>query len=810
MRHLRTLSRSLLSSISLGTIVLGCATNAPTESTLVDSDSAIHSESLAFTSSDGVACLVANNKPSLWFPLDSIDAVGNARDAAEGLDARIVASKSALFEDGPVGTHLVFDGETYVQVDDADRIDSQDGGFSFGAWVNPATSSAGTIASHGQYGAGGTWRLSAQNDSDLVFEVCDLAGCSSQILSGGAPAGAWSYVMLSANVSSGEDASFVQFTLKSNAGGDAELVLSGSTPVNTGFGFRVPAPMSLGASLQPVMISPPTPTEEGLDVQYGPVEPFWGGIDEAMYFNHVVGDSAFGELAGALPSGICEDCIHDVTPPTIVCPGSTTVPAGVPITPLPATATDNCDDHPTILTAMSSTVPGKAGDTVTITYTAIDASGNQSSCTSEVQAYTPPPPPVANKTTITGGSCQLSITPGGTVTSGSQITINITDNSFQCTGGTCDIERAFFISEPASIWGPNRHLATLAANNMTGHSGPHGNRVTNVTTGMLLDTTAAIATVEVVAKDSINHSVLKTWSCSTSVPVEPAITSYCGLPITYWRDQVAQGNVTLLVMDPMVWDVWSPWYDGTNGADLIIGNVYPNKIRGNGGNDCIWGGAGVDKIHGNDGNDRIEGGPGADIIHGNVGQDTIWGGADRDEIHGDENSDTIYGGTESDYLYGENDDDTIFGEAGDDRIWGGPGTDNIDAGEHNDRVWGDDQPDTIIGGAGCDQIEGEGGADHIEGNGGQDRIRGNGGDDTISGGNERDYLRGDSNSDHLSGGDGDDWICADGGSNQVIGGNNGDDTCRANGGSAMITCEVSNGTDCDDGNWFHSTLSICQ
>ena len=75
MRHLRTLSRSLLSSISLGTIVLGCATNAPTESTLVDSDSAIHSESLAFTSSDGVACLVANNKPSLWFPLDSIDAV---------------------------------------------------------------------------------------------------------------------------------------------------------------------------------------------------------------------------------------------------------------------------------------------------------------------------------------------------------------------------------------------------------------------------------------------------------------------------------------------------------------------------------------------------------------------------------------------------------------------------------------------------------------------------------------------------------------------------------------------------------------
>lgn len=811
MRHLRTLSRSLLSSISLGTIVLGCATNTPTQSALVDSDSAIHSESLAFTSSDGVACLVADNKPSLWFPLDGIDAVGNARDAAEGLDGRIVSQNSPSFHDGPVGTHIEFDGETHVQVDDADRIDSPDGGFSFGAWVNPATSSAGTIASHGQYGAPGTWRLLAQNDTDLVFEVCDPAGCSSQILSGGAPTGAWSFVMLSANVVSGEDASFVQFTLKSNAGGDAELVLSGATPIDSRFGFRVPAPMSIGASLLPLYISPPTPTEEGLDVPYGPVEPFTGGIDEAMYFNHVLAESAFGEFAGALPSGICEDCIHDVTPPTIVCPENISVPAGEPITPAAASATDNCDDHPTIVMAMSSTVPGKAGDITTITYTAIDASGNQASCTSEVEAYTPPPP-AANKTIITGGSCQLSITPGGAVTSGSQVSINVIDNSFQCTGGTCDITRTFYVADPGGPFGSGtRYVGTVHSNNMTGNSGPHGSDSARVYTDKLLDVSSSIATVVVTARDSVNQQVLKTWVCGTSVPVQPEVTSYCGQPISYWRNAVDTGQVNLLVLNPSSGGSGAPWYDGTNTADLIIGNTNANKIRGNGGNDCIWGGAGADTINGNDGNDLIEGGPGNDIIHGNNGQDTIWGGADRDEIHGDDNSDWIDGGSESDWLYGEVDDDTIFGGHGDDRIWGGWGTDTIDGGDHNDLIWGEEQPDTIIGGSGCDRIEGGSGADDINGNGGQDRLRGNAGADHIHGGNERDYIRGDSGDNEvLGGGDGDDLICGDAGVNETLNGGNGWDICNPGPGWGTFCDVTDHSLDCDDSLWMYSTLSVCQ
>lgn len=803
MRHLRTLSRSLLSSISLGTIVLGCATNTPTESTLVDSDSAIHSESLAFTSSDGVACLVADTKPSLWFPLDGIDAVGNARDAAEGLDGRIVSSKSALFQDGPVGTHLVFDGETYVQVDDADRIDSLDGGFSFGAWVNPATYSAGTIASHGQYGAPGTWRLSAQNDSDLVFEVCDPAGCSSQILSGGAPTGAWSYVVLSASVSSGEDASFVQFTLKSNAGGDGELVLNGATPIDSRFGFHVPAPMSIGASLEAL---PATPIEESNEVAYGPVEPFSGGIDEAMYFNHVLADDAFGEFAGALPSGICEDCIHDVTPPTIVCPGSTTVPVGVPITPLPATATDNCDDHPTIVMAMSSTVPGKEGDITTITYTAIDASGNQASCTSQVQAYTPPP--VANKTTITGGSCQLTITPGGPVISGSQVSINVTDNSFQCAGGTCDITRTFVVSDPGSPWGPNRFVGTQMTYGTAGHSGSDGAQSTHVYTGLFLDVTAAIATMTVTARDSINHQTLKTWTCGTSVPVQPTVNTYCGLPISYWRNEVNAGRVNLLVMDPYVWQTWSPWYDGTNSDDLIIGNVYPNRIRGHGGNDCIWGGNGSDEIHGNDGNDRIEGGNGDDTIHGNSGQDTLWGGADRDWVYGDDNSDWIDGGTESDYLYGNNDDDTIFGGLGDDRIWGGWGVDGIYGGPNNDQIWGEEQTDIIWAESGCDRVYGGASPDTIHGGDGDDRIDGNGGDDTVYGDGHNDYLRGNADVDHIGGGNGDDLICGDGGSGELINGNDGYDICNA-GGAWAGYCEVNNNLNCDGPTWQNTQLNNC-
>lgn len=808
MRTIRSFSSFVLASASLSMIAAGCAQDVPTAPS--EADENVQFAAAAFTTADDQGCAVAAHKPSLWFPLDSLDAVGNSRDAAEGLDGRIVTGNGAHFEDGPVGTHLVFDGATYVQVDDADRIDSRDGGFSFGAWVNPATSLAGTIASHGQVGAAGTWRLLARNDSDLVFEVCDGAGCASQVLMGGAPVGAWSYVMLSANVLAGDDGNFVNFTLKSNAGSDGELVLNGSTPVDSRFGFRVPAPMSIGAALVPLMISsPPTPTEEGLDVPYGPVEPFSGGIDEAMYFDHVVAEGAFGELAGALPGGICEDCIHDITPPTIVCPGDMTVPAGVAITPLPATATDNCDAHPTILIAMSSTVPTKEGDITTITYTAIDGSGNQASCTSQVQAYAPPP--VSNKTTITGGSCQLGITPGGTVISGSAISIDVTNNSFQCTGGTCDITRTFYLAEPGSPWGSgNRYVGTLQTNNMTSNSGPHGSHSANVFTGMLLDTSSAIAIVEVTAKDSLSHAVLKTWVCSTTVAVEPTVNSYCGLPIGYWRNAVDTGQVNLLVLDRYSWGNASPWFDGTNDADLIIGNVHANKIRGHGGNDCIWGGDGVDRIHGNEGNDRIEGGPGGDFIWGDIGQDTIWGGADRDEIHGDDNSDWIDGGSESDWLYGDVDDDTIFGGGGDDRIWGGAGTDTIDAGEHNDRVWGEDQPDTIIGGMGCDRIEGGGGDDDIQGNGGGDRIRGNGGSDDIFGGDANDYIRGDSgSSESLGGGEGDDLICGDAGINEAISGQGGYDECNAGPGWAS-SCELSSNLDCDDSVWMYSQLTECQ
>lgn len=55
-------------------------------------------------------------------------------------------------------------------------------------------------------------------------------------------------------------------------------------------------------------------------------------------------------------------------------------------------------------------------------------------------------------------------------------------------------------------------------------------------------------------------------------------------------------------------------FDGSGGADLLLGSPAPDTIRGLGGRDCILGGGGDDTLNGGGGDDVCIGGPGTDTF----------------------------------------------------------------------------------------------------------------------------------------------------------------------------------------------------
>lgn len=65
---------------------------------------------------------------------------------------------------------------------------------------------------------------------------------------------------------------------------------------------------------------------------------------------------------------------------------------------------------------------------------------------------------------------------------------------------------------------------------------------------------------------------------------------------------------------------------GTEGADVIVGNVQNNNLQGNAGNDFIDGGNGQDLLSGGLDNDTILGGKGNDTLNGDQGNDVLNGG----------------------------------------------------------------------------------------------------------------------------------------------------------------------------------------
>ena len=81
---------------------------------------------------------------------------------------------------------------------------------------------------------------------------------------------------------------------------------------------------------------------------------------------------------------------------------------------------------------------------------------------------------------------------------------------------------------------------------------------------------------------------------------------------------------------------------GTDASDLIFALGGNDIVSGGQGNDCIIGGEGDDIIFGNAGNDHLVGGEGYDIIKGNSGDDKLTGGLGFDVVDGGDDHDTSY------------------------------------------------------------------------------------------------------------------------------------------------------------------------
>ena len=89
-------------------------------------------------------------------------------------------------------------------------------------------------------------------------------------------------------------------------------------------------------------------------------------------------------------------------------------------------------------------------------------------------------------------------------------------------------------------------------------------------------------------------------------------------------------------------------FNGTAGADLIVGGAGNDSLSGLGGADVLCGGQGVDTASGGDGNDAVEGGQGDDSLSGGAGTDVLRGGQGDDALTGGAGSDAFSGGSGAD------------------------------------------------------------------------------------------------------------------------------------------------------------------
>lgn len=220
---------------------------------------------------------------------------------------------------------------------------------------------------------------------------------------------------------------------------------------------------------------------------------------------------------------------------------------------------------------------------------------------------------------------------------------------------------------------------------------------------------------------------------------------------------------------------------GGDGADRLDGGIGDDRLEGDGGNDTLLAGAGNDYLIGGAGHDSMVGDIGQDALEGGDGNDTMSGQDDNDILIGGAGADRLYGGNENDILNGGTSGDTLDGGAGIDAVSYADATtgvyfslDNANAAnftgeaagdvftgienaygtDFGDRMYGTHGHNVLWGASGGDQLYGRGGNDDLFGGEGNDILHGNSGIDRLEGGDGNDVLLGGTEADQLIGGAG--------------------------------------------------------
>ncbi|WP_426957370.1 M10 family metallopeptidase [Muricoccus radiodurans] len=205
---------------------------------------------------------------------------------------------------------------------------------------------------------------------------------------------------------------------------------------------------------------------------------------------------------------------------------------------------------------------------------------------------------------------------------------------------------------------------------------------------------------------------------------------------------------------------------GTQGNDIIRGNVATNDL---------WGGNGGDWIRGMQGDDWLTGGAEGDLLDGGDGSDTVnylgstagvmidlaagrgYGAeAQEDQFVSVER---VLGSRFDDILIGAGASDSLFGTDGDDHLFGGAGADLLDGGAGSDvasystatagvtvslATATSSDGDTLVN---IESLSGSAYGDVLVGDRGANQLEGLGGDDVLSGGSGADVLVGGAGTD---------------------------------------------------------------
>jgi len=280
----------------------------------------------------------------------------------------------------------------------------------------------------------------------------------------------------------------------------------------------------------------------------------------------------------------------------------------------------------------------------TVTWTAIDTSGNSASATQTVTIVDTTSPSITSPDSITAEATSAN---SNTVALGNPVSSDLVDIP-SISNNAPDV---FPVGETTVTW-----TAVDAS----------GNSASATQTVTIVDTTSPELTMpedvmisafslekqveigEAQAHDLAGSALTITNDAPDTFPLGDTVVTWnvsdelgnssssqqvisvqpCGKPLSYYNQIFGTPAADTIV--------------GTEVADLIFAFAGDDMIFGGEGNDCIIGGDGDDLIFGNAGGDHLVGGEGNDILKGFSGDDKLTGGTGTDVLDGGDDFDVSY------------------------------------------------------------------------------------------------------------------------------------------------------------------------